>query len=1286
MATLAKNFLADKSLTVRRHGTTLEGCGNDIHMLFGPTGATGNQTKYRSLVRFNHLWGGMARVVKVEMVLRQDTNGAVAHFSPGSKARVHIRRSMSDWNSGNNPENTWDAAEYEWPSQGPEYAEADLQMTSGHPVDAAYLFIDITSVIKPIAPTTVTFVDGSKGGGKTNNGFIIRAPGSEENAAQRGIFMSFDDANSSNRPYLRVTYDSENQKPNAPTLSGPSTTAASFGDSFEGLHNDPDGDPMSGRIIRVYKAGVLQWTLDPNLQAASSVESQSGIFSVPLSLAVGALSSQTDYTWTATTKDSSGIEGLPSAARALRIASSAPSVVATAIPPVAAMANALFGGTYSHPTVSLAGFQMQFRPVASHDDAGFADPATLLWDTGETTPTTGEITSTVIRRPYGGAPMAVGTYTYRIKVKARDGGWSTWDYADFVLTTAYDAGLGNVELTTQVARFAPVRIALYSVFTDITHTTRAAGRGIGYLIGHVDDPMDLGASAYMNGGGEIYFTLPALHPYVAEIEPRQVHYAVEQYYGDRYRPLFNGVITDFDADPETVVFYGVDYPGLLQTAVDERGSTNIELEANGSGGGGSKYNNKALDYIIRDQLMYHKTLADSPVGFITIPPSGAAFSPLPERATIYSTYSEALPFITGIIDSHKQGNGRECRLYARPTNATYTAWEWALIDNWGKDRPNIRLEYGGLLNDFRVVALGDFGTRVLAVGQKRGEATVYRKQGTGGLPENIFGRVAKTRFYPDIKDENDLQRRANEEASQLAKIGKRMALAIRADMLAPFDGWDIGDSIVVDIERGVVDSSEYGSLGLWTILGVEWRYYPDGHTDLTLTVLPKKTASAPPTDLIPSGYPPPSKEWQTGYGVPTTFGEPPTATPPPVALMSRMGGDQITAFADELPLSVEPVEAAGYQDLNTGCTYVLDQEVYDPPFDPLDPYAPLTDNPTYNTYTLVSCPPAPELPVPEEDLDGPAQPTDIVTYPGMSSIAVRWSPVNDPDFAYTEVQIREAYRAPVAAAPPLPAIPERFVGPWVGVQTGGTLIVLTPLQNTTPEDPMTYDIRLRSVDTSGNTRDELGSVKAADEPERGWVDTDGAGQPIQEVAIPVPGNALVWDEAIIEDVFAGNINADWITAGTLHVGGRPSSAGQIEVYDAGLPALPGDPIPDPVPPRLIGVWDKDGILIRKPEGRTDNSRYEMRISDSSIVITDLEDGFDPVTIQPLGIDAASITFGSARGGHNLVLNSSFELGAFGVVALADTLWDLAADWNAYRQGADVNITVGASSLSMATVV
>jgi hypothetical protein len=870
-----RRFNSNRSKQVRRNKAgSHQGCGDDTHMLVGSTGRGTSEYLYRSLIQFAHNWTGMKQIVKIELAVKNELS--TTHFSVGNKARVRVQRLTQTFADGTATENHWTNGDYEWPAStgGVEY-DIPINPTTGLPFDNTIVFIDVTYLLKPIVPKGILMPDGTPGGGGTDRGLLVRSPGNETHDEQRMIFFSYDKSGSANDPYLMVTYDPVNRAPDAPVLLSPATTNVSFGDSFDGQHGDPDLDPMAARNIEVWlkdqtgDAGkTATWTLPASLQSAGSDETATGRFSVPLTLATGALKLQTDYEWRAQTKDPAGLWGAFSAVRALRITSSAPTVVATALAPLPTMAAGLFGGKYSDSENDpLAEFQLQMRSVAAHVDASFSDPALIIWDTGNATPAADEVDAKVVARPYGGSPITAGTYTYRIRMQDSTGAWSLWDYADFVLTTNYDPDPGAVTLTTQIARDAPVRIALYLMGTN---------RGPGALIGYVDDPMDLGASAYMNNGGELYFSLPALHPYCPYIEPHQTHYAVEQYHGDRYRTLFAGIITDFDADTDSAVFYGTDYLGLLQTAVDERyDPKNAEKAANGTGGGGSKYVDKTVDWIIRDQLTYHKNLADSPVKFITI----GSLSVIAEHATIYGTYAECLPFITGLIDSHKQGTGRESRFYARPTNATFTAWEWALVDDWGKDRPNIELEWGGLLNDFRVVALGDFATRVLAVGQKRGEVKVYRAVGTGGLNESQWGRRAKTAFFPDIIDQNDLQRRANENASVLSKVGKRMALALRADMLTPFDGWDIGDNIKITIERGVVDTAQYGSGGYWTILGVEWRYHPDGHTEMTLTILPKKTSTPPDPDLIPSINPGVPNEWQLGYGVPGTFGDPPSPTP-----------------------------------------------------------------------------------------------------------------------------------------------------------------------------------------------------------------------------------------------------------------------------------------------------------------------------------------------------------------------------------------------------------------------
>ena len=146
------------------------------------------------------------------------------------------------------------------------------------------------------------------------------------------------------------------------------------------------------------------------------------------------------------------------------------------------------------------------------------------------------------------------------------------------------------------------------------------------------------------------------------------------------------------------------------------------------------------------------------------------------------------------------------------------------------------------------MALGDFGTRVLGIGQKRGEVKVYRaRSAQSALTEAQWGRRAKTRFYPTSSTSNDLQRRVNEDANRAVE-GRQAdgAGASGPTCCAPFDGWDIGDNIVDRHRTGAWSTpAQYGSGGYWTIYGVEWRYYPDGHTDLTLTILPKKTTTPP---------------------------------------------------------------------------------------------------------------------------------------------------------------------------------------------------------------------------------------------------------------------------------------------------------------------------------------------------------------------------------------------------------------------------------------------------------
>src|SRR5215831_16646633 len=309
MATTTRKFTCAsfKATRIQKDGSPATGDGDDQHILWGPTGSGSSQYHYRSLLKFNNVWTGVKRVVKIELVFKTETNST--HFSYGSKPKVLVQRLVAGFSDGANGENVWNSGEYQNPGTEAPGATADIPINpaTGTAQDEAWVFVDVTAISKPMVPTSVLMPDGSHGGGKTNYGYKLRAPGDETDTTSRGVGKSLSFPTSADRPYVLLTYDTQNQAPVAPTLTGPATTNNTFADQFTGIHSDPDGDPMAAREIVVWPSGVSTagkevWKLPANLQSAGSDESQTGAFSVPLSLAAGSLKLQTAYEWVARTQ------------------------------------------------------------------------------------------------------------------------------------------------------------------------------------------------------------------------------------------------------------------------------------------------------------------------------------------------------------------------------------------------------------------------------------------------------------------------------------------------------------------------------------------------------------------------------------------------------------------------------------------------------------------------------------------------------------------------------------------------------------------------------------------------------------------------------------------------------------------------------------------------------------------------------------------------------------------------------------------------------------------------
>lgn len=414
------------------------------------------------------------------------------------------------------------------------------------------------------------------------------------------------------------------------------------------------------------------------------------------------------------------------------------------------------------------------------------------------------------------------------------------------------------------------------LFYDVNRGTENApgNRGRGALVANIDDAGDIGVGEWVNSPGEMFFTLPTDHPQGTKIVPLQVHYSVEDYRNGAWVEVAAGLIYDMDATENEVVYKGVDYVGLLARLYEERfATTGADTPIDK---GGSKYVDKFIVDVVLDQLAQSKALTASPVGFINAPQSPPATSNWQEKVTIISVFKQRLAFIAGLMDSHAAGTGKRPRLDVEKSGSNYY---WRFADAAGTERDEFRMEYGSLVQGFRVIPLGaTFGSKALGIGQTlggtqpifaTGTALDEASPGTGDpFPEWYWGSFPLTEIYTDLIDNNDLKRRTALLARRAGKIGKHIGLGLLVDGMRPRDGWELLDHFPIDIQREIIDTTLYGS-GYWTVIGWTWRVYRDGHTDLVLTLEPRDDGADVDLTLIASDPMTIDPPWKVGCGKPT---------------------------------------------------------------------------------------------------------------------------------------------------------------------------------------------------------------------------------------------------------------------------------------------------------------------------------------------------------------------------------------------------------------------------------
>ena len=1438
------------------------------HLLAGYE--TNHNNEHKSIIQFAPDWSQVGKLLKAELLLYSVTDHST--MKPDSRhsgeSDLMITRKPNSWTETGGGEGGWTGAVDS--NDLTEDANFKRWYKVQSYVNGGLSTFDVTSIVRGIAPKTVKDPAGKACLGLTNYGFLMRVAGSLPEAYYHdNVFASKDHQNVALRPVLRITYEPKGGPGqvfgDAPVGDFPGGPEMFFTGHYEPGRSE---DHLSKFQVQVLKPGGTTSVWDSGQLIGGANDTATNTFSV---LVPPSLASLTNYDWWVKVWNQLGEVTAWSDKLPIRKLSNPPSLSAPS--PVGLTYETLDGVTFQALYADPDGparptrVQVQVRGTTPPGDPIW-DSGGGYWDSGLTLYPVDPASPSLIRVRYQGGGLDPGGYSWRMRAQDEYDATSPWVYGTFSLTKGYEPEPGDNEFLTGYGRLGRFRVRIFAM---------GPNRAPGKLVADIYDAANVGGSEYYNAPGEFFFTLPATHPQVSVIEPFQTHFSLEQYRGQGWRPILNGLMTDFDADEDEAVFYGVDYIGVLGMLSDER--FNLAAPDTPVESGGGKYVKDTIKYVVTDQLTKARDAPNSPVKFINV----GDIANMTEEVTIFATFKERLGFISGLIDSHRAGTGRRTRLVCQ-RNAD-SSFEWRVIYSPGVDRNNIRLEYGGLVQGFQVIPFGQWGTKVHGIGRTaEGARPFYAKENAPGIDEVVWGSFPRVQVWADLEDQNDLTRRTKQAAVNVAKLGKRIALGIRVDSIDIKDGWDICDSVPVRIQRGVVDTTRYGS-GYWTIWGWSWQSYPDGHTDTGLTILPREDNVPPNPDLIPSApilntpewgvdNRPPTEDDLNGWWLDTSTGEvwekdqdgnwvltdntiigapgPPGPEGPPgpagdigvlglydwkTAATGNPASGQATAFSSiltegnnvlmlhslnlaaedhagviaallpddviliewtgaalrlpvrgavtgatikSIPVGPWPTTSPSQPPAGTDVTITI---VYpgppgaegpegpqgipgEPgadgppgPIGPIGPTGPMgppgvdgtRDNIAPDTPVIKGTPssalvqqedgtPAVAITVvagyatppsgltdlayyvlqstrfgaggvPDwtlatqwqvqsadktgtldttivqpgalaatpywvrvaaQDLSnnrsaysaavqmntvgddtGPPPPTDIVAAGGMNVIGVRWSPIAADDLSHVEAQWRTS-----------PA------GNWQAAEVPGTVFVIVGLTN-----EQAYDVRLRSVDRSGNTLDPVDglSYKIADlaAAEKGWV-SGGTATPTA-----LPASSLVWNDAIIGSIFSGKINADWIKAGSLTVGGQVGSmAAAIKVVDSAG--------------QTVGLWDANGITLLDPPraGYAGNPSYKMTIDEAGLFVWDISDALNPiavVSITPNGIDAASITFGSARGGHNMIPNSSFELGAFGQTVITPNLWDVAADWNATRVGADTNITTGASNLTMTTV-
>jgi uncharacterized protein YejL (UPF0352 family) len=778
-------------------------------------------------------------------------------WAPGPSPSVKVSRCIEGWPEGVGP--AWHLNDG-FDANITDNGEAWSAVAGNH---GGVTAIDITHIVGPWLRSSQGWPGGS-GWDKPNHGIRLKTGESDyTNSVQFGTKEGGAPA------YILIDYDRPNYAPSETNVITPAGTVPR-NTAFSGQVIDPNGTCPAYVDIEVERVdnGNRVWTVRVGNDGTWYDEGGSTWrWSTP-NPGSGVFKSNVPYRARAMGTDPGGLSSAWGLWQGFTFEGLRPSVTIREIGVLSNLAGFRFAADWHFdPDEEEENYVVQYRvQTKSALDLGWAVPS---WDETFSPLTEVESAQGCLLFPYMGEKLQAGQYDIRVQILDALGQLSEWSpVVRFTLTYGSEEpdqdGDGQPPfITGYKQRRGRVRIVL--------RAADGPGRGPGTVKAIIENAHNIGFSQVVNEPGEFFFTLTSLHPQAGECEPFQRHFSLQQYRNGGWQDICNGILTDFDAGDDDIIIYGLDYIGMLSRSVDTRfpqEGANIDLT---HAKGGAKYIDEKISDIIKEQLTHAKNQADSPLGFFNLG-NGFVTNELNTRVTIYSSFKQRLDFIRGLIESHRQGTGKRTRLRARRDPSQADRWEWDLRNTPGIDRDNLKLQYGSNLQNFRVIAMGeDYATRAHGVGTQANSVKpmyyVYPTEGGTNFLTQTFGSLQRVEVYEDLIDSHDLKRRVKQLVKETSKVGKRMRLAIKVHSIDPFDGYDLTDNIPIDIDRGMVETDRYGS-GYWTLWGLEYRVFPDGHDELTWAVKPREDDEDPDADLLPSDPLHRVPEWAMGHGPP----------------------------------------------------------------------------------------------------------------------------------------------------------------------------------------------------------------------------------------------------------------------------------------------------------------------------------------------------------------------------------------------------------------------------------